>query len=177
MVVCNTSFSKRQSRLITYESGACKTQIDYFLVRKSDKKVMKDVKVISGEERISQHRLLVCDIILKSVKEAKGKYRPCRKVRRLKEDIVARQFSAKLQQLARNGQCDSDNVESTWTTLKNCLLEASVDTCGWMKGPARHRQTWWWNNEVDQCIVQQCIRQNQKQRETGLQMCYKGKTS
>ncbi|XP_057306130.1 uncharacterized protein LOC130644510 [Hydractinia symbiolongicarpus] len=152
MVVCNTSFSKRQSRLITYESGGCKTQIDYFLVRKSDKKVVKDVKVISGEECVSQHRLLVCDIILKSVKEAKGKYRPRRKVWKLKEEIVARQFSAKVHQLAHNGQCDSDNVESTWTTSKNCLLEASDDTCGWTKGPARHRQTWWWNNEVDQCI-------------------------
>ena len=26
------------------------------------------------------------------------------------------------------------------------------ETCGWTKGPARHSQTWWWNDEVDQCI-------------------------
>ena len=33
MVVCNTLFRKRLSRLITYESGGCQTQIDYILVR------------------------------------------------------------------------------------------------------------------------------------------------
>ena len=31
MVVCNTLFRKRLSRLITYESGGCQTQIDYIL--------------------------------------------------------------------------------------------------------------------------------------------------
>ena len=32
MVVCNTMFKKRLSRLITFESGGIKSQIDYFLV-------------------------------------------------------------------------------------------------------------------------------------------------
>ena len=55
MVVCNTLFRKRLSRLITYESGSCQTKIDYILVRKSDRKVVKDVKVVSGEECVSQY--------------------------------------------------------------------------------------------------------------------------
>ena len=33
MVVCNTMFKKRPSRLITYESGGIRSQIDCFLVR------------------------------------------------------------------------------------------------------------------------------------------------
>ena len=36
--------------------------------------------------------------------------------------------------------------------LRDSLLEATDETCGWTKGPARHSQTWWWNDEVDQCI-------------------------
>ena len=43
-------------------------------------------------------------------------------------------------------------VESTWATLRDSLLEATDETCGWTKGPARHSQTWWWNDEIDQCI-------------------------
>ena len=34
MVVCNTMFKKRPSRLITYESGGIKSQIDYLVVRR-----------------------------------------------------------------------------------------------------------------------------------------------
>ena len=80
MVVYNTLFRKRMSRPITYESGGCQTQIYNILVRKSDRKVVKDVKVVSGEECVSQHRLLVCDIVVKNAKEVKRKYRPRRKV-------------------------------------------------------------------------------------------------
>ena len=36
--------------------------------------------------------------------------------------------------------------------MRDSLLEATDETCGWTKGPARHSQTWWWNDEVDQCI-------------------------
>ena len=36
--------------------------------------------------------------------------------------------------------------------MRDSLLEATDETCGWTEGPARHSQTWWWNDEVDQCI-------------------------
>ena len=37
MVVCNTLFNKRSSRLITYSSGGINTQIDYMLMKTGDK--------------------------------------------------------------------------------------------------------------------------------------------
>ena len=43
MVVCNTLFNKRSSRLITYSSGGVNTQIDYLLMKTRDKKILKDV--------------------------------------------------------------------------------------------------------------------------------------
>ena len=133
MVVCNTLFRKRLSRLITYKSGGCQTQIDYILVRKSDRKVVKDVKVVSGEECVSQHRLLVCDIVVKNAKEVKRKYRPRRKVWKLNDEHLVRHFSAAVQKLASNKQCD-DSVERTWATLRDSLLEATDETCGGRKG-------------------------------------------
>lgn len=44
VVVCNTSFKKRNGRLIMYELGGIKRQIDFFLVRKADRKLVKDLK-------------------------------------------------------------------------------------------------------------------------------------
>ena len=53
-------------RLITYEiQGKCRTVIDYFLIRKSDRKLIRDVKVIRQEECISGHKLIICVLDLK----------------------------------------------------------------------------------------------------------------
>ena len=29
------------------------------------------------------------------------------------------------------------------------ILKVASETCGWTKGPPRHVQTWWWNEEVE----------------------------
>ena len=50
MVVCNTFFKKEDSKLITYQSGDNRSMIDYLMVRKTDRCLVKDVKVISSEE-------------------------------------------------------------------------------------------------------------------------------
>jgi len=59
MVIGNTFFRKGAKRLITYKSGVNATVIDYVLIQNSLMKNMQDVKVIPGEECVSQHRLLV----------------------------------------------------------------------------------------------------------------------
>ena len=53
-----------------YKSGGVRTVVDYVLARKNN---MKDVKVIPGEECVSQHKLVVMNMRIKrSTKTAKG---------------------------------------------------------------------------------------------------------
>jgi len=59
LVIANTLFKKGEAKKITYESGGCKTMVDYILVRDSDRAKLKDIKVIPGEACIPKHRLLV----------------------------------------------------------------------------------------------------------------------
>ena len=59
MVVCNTLFQKRSSRLTTFSSGGSNTQIDYIMMKTRDKKHLKDVKVIPSKEVFIQHKLIV----------------------------------------------------------------------------------------------------------------------
>ena len=40
LVVANTWFKKDEGKLVTYELGGCRTVVDYFLVRKKDRKVV-----------------------------------------------------------------------------------------------------------------------------------------
>ena len=46
MVVCNTLFKKEDSKLITYQSEDNRSMIDYLMVRKADRCLVNDVKVI-----------------------------------------------------------------------------------------------------------------------------------
>ena len=40
-------FEKKDNRLITYQSGEDSTQIDYILISRENRKLVRDVKVIS----------------------------------------------------------------------------------------------------------------------------------
>ena len=62
MMVGNTFFNKSASHLITYQSGPCKTQVEYFLERKNQRKLVKDVSIHPSEDCISQHKPLVYDV-------------------------------------------------------------------------------------------------------------------
>ncbi|KAL5187393.1 Craniofacial development protein 2 [Glycine soja] len=60
--IANTWFKKRAEHLITYKSGGTCSQIDFFLIRKSDRKYCLNCKVIPGESLTTQHRVLVMDV-------------------------------------------------------------------------------------------------------------------
>ena len=61
--VVNTWF-KEVRKMITYETKACKTVIGFFLIRTSERKLVRDVKLVH-EECIKQHKLLICTLHLK----------------------------------------------------------------------------------------------------------------
>ena len=149
MVVCNTYFKKRDTRLITYTSGPSMTQIDYIMIRSIDKKVVTDVKVIPGEEVAQQHHLLVCDILVSQVKEIKKKFVEKRKVWKLKDDLTKAEFEDHFRSKSEDTE---GNVEDLWSLLKDDLLASADAICGWTKGPARHKVTWWWNDCVDEAV-------------------------
>ena len=49
------------------------SQIDYFTVRQADRKYVKDCTVIPGEAAVKQHRILVMDMRIRSVKRIQAK--------------------------------------------------------------------------------------------------------
>ena len=62
LVVGNTHVHKKDNHLITYRSDGNSGQTDYILVRKSDFRQVCNIKVIPGEEAVTQYRLLVSDM-------------------------------------------------------------------------------------------------------------------
>ena len=49
----NTCFQKRKSQLITFRSSETETMIDYTLVNNKYRSIVKDVKIVPGEEIVS----------------------------------------------------------------------------------------------------------------------------
>ena len=49
LIVAKTFFKKRDEHLVTFKSGANKSQTDLFLMRKADRLTCKDCKVIPRE--------------------------------------------------------------------------------------------------------------------------------
>ena len=43
---------------------------------------------------------------------------------------------------------EGEDVNQMWEKTWDSLLKATEEVCGWIKGHARHIQTWWWNEEV-----------------------------
>ena len=49
MAVCDTFFKKKKARyLFIYESGPSKTQVDYCLIKRNQRKFLKDIKLLPG---------------------------------------------------------------------------------------------------------------------------------
>ena len=87
------------------------------------------VKVIPGEEMVSQHCPLFMDMLFK------------KKVRRkVRESEVKKEFAEGV-----NNKCDGNE---DWCDLKRKLLDVASEVCGYTKGKPRYFETWWWNKDV-----------------------------
>ncbi|XP_016566921.2 uncharacterized protein LOC107865079 [Capsicum annuum] len=70
--IANSCFMKKEDHLITFRSSMAKTQIDFLLFRKGDKTLCKNCKVIPSENLLTQHRLLVIDLIINKGKKKRS---------------------------------------------------------------------------------------------------------
>ncbi|XP_070015599.1 uncharacterized protein [Nicotiana sylvestris] len=80
LVIVNSSFPKQDEHLVTYKSLVAKTQIDYLFLRRCDRRLCEDCKVIPSETLATQHRILVMDIGIR-IRRKKRSVRGCPRIR------------------------------------------------------------------------------------------------
>ena len=116
---CATHSSRRKTKLITYQSGDNRSMIDYLMVRKTDCCLVKDVKVISSEECVPQHRMY-------------RKFVPKPRVWKSKDEETARLFTHEM--AARNDEVTkADDIQKKWLLMKEIWLKGSQQVCGMTK--------------------------------------------
>jgi len=64
--IVSSYFKKKEEHLITFKSGNTSTQIHYFLMRASSRKLCRDCKVIPNEGLTTQHKLSVLNLEIRS---------------------------------------------------------------------------------------------------------------
>ena len=102
------------------------------------------MKVIPGEEIVSQHCLLLMDMVFKKKVRRKVKFRKKLKLWRLRVSEVKEEFAEGV-----NNKCDGNE---DWCGLKRKLLDVASEVCGYSKGKPRHFETWLRNKDVDMAV-------------------------
>ena len=74
--------------MVTYVAGPVKSTVDYIMVRQENKAKVRNVKVISSEECVPNHKLLVMDMWFKATKSWRRKFEPRVHVWKLKKEKI-----------------------------------------------------------------------------------------
>jgi hypothetical protein len=150
LVVLNTMFRKEEGRKVTYSSGGIKSQIDYILVRRADRRLVQDVKVIPGEPCLTQHRLLIGVMRVKEgVPDRKVFVSKCR-VWKLSEPGTKSVYQARVKE--RMLGSSEHSVNEAWIELREGLRGVADEVCGRTKVTRKRRETRFWGEAIDRLV-------------------------
>ena len=112
----------------------------------------KDIKVIPSEECVSQHKLLICELRLRTPKAHPKPFSPKLRYWKLKEPTVQEEYERVFKSKVNAFNSVAASTEEIWNQLKTALLDTTNETCGKTKKRHHKRETWWWNDEVNSAI-------------------------
>ena len=121
-------------------------------MRKSEQKLVKNVKCIPGEECVSQHKLLISDMKISVPLLKRRKFTPKCRIWKLKQADVRANFEADAAQKFTTLSNDVSSVKDLWNSYQSVLKSADVAACGMSKNHNWRKETWWWNREVDALV-------------------------
>ena len=107
--------------------------------------MVSNVKVIVGAECATQHRLVVGDFKVCAHAHPKRRFVPRTKVWKLKDLGNQVEFSNFFDETSKT-------LDERWKYLKNNLINATKHVCGVSAKHTWKRQTWWWNDKVQQAV-------------------------
>ena len=152
LIFANTLFKKKEEHLVTYKSGGSTSQIDFILVKRKDRKEILNCKVIPGEDLTKQHRLIVMDYKIRKEKKVENVKITKLRVWKLQDIQSKIQFQNKVKEEMSKRE-KKDDVNGRWQDLKMVLMtEAENIVRKTRGGKQRQKETWWWNEEVQEAL-------------------------
>ena len=113
-----------------------------------------EIKVIPSEECVPQHKLLICELRLRTPKPHPKPFSPKLCYWKLKEPTVQEEYERVFKSKVNVFNNVEASTEETWNQLKTALLDTTNETCGETKKQHHKRETWLWNDEVNSAIAE-----------------------
>ena len=84
------------------------------------------------------------------------KFVPKPRVWKLKDEETSRLFNHEM--AASNDEVTkADDIQKKWLLMKEAWLKVSKQVYGMTKGPPRHKETWWWNRDVEKVVAKRKV--------------------
>ncbi|XP_063923705.1 craniofacial development protein 2-like [Zophobas morio] len=158
-IISNSFFEHKDEHKYTREvkSRNEKSIINYVLIEKKHRKLIKDVKVNRNAELGSDHHLVIAKSgiqeeprMIRTSKKAKKST----KVYKLAVVEVRREYQRQINTMIidlENRDSDYD-LEQMWGCYKGILHKAAESVCGTVTTGGRKKKTHWWNKKTQEAV-------------------------
>jgi len=106
------------------------------------------------------------DMWFKATKSWHRKFEPRVQVRKLNEEKTCEEYRRMVGDKVEEAKWKGLGVNDHWQQMKGIIIESAQDICGMTKGPRRHKETWWWNEEVAEAVREKKIKYGKWKRES-----------
>jgi len=84
---------------------------------------------------------------------------------KIKEERTCEEFKSMVRDKVEEEKWKHLDVSEHWHKIKKIMMETAQHICGMSKGPCRHKETWWWNEEVAEAVREKKIKYRKWKRE------------
>ena len=133
-----------------------------YIVRQEDKAKVHNVEVIPNKECVPKHKLLIMDMQFNTTKRRRKKFERRVHVWKLKDEKTCEEYQSMIKNKVEEADCKHSDVNKHWQQMKNIMMDTARVICGLSEGQCRHKESWWWNEEVAEAV-----REKKKSMEIG----------
>ena len=108
---------------------------------------------------------LPMDMWFKATKSWHRKFEPRVRVWKLKEEKTCEEYRRIVGDKVEEAKWKGLGVNDHWQQKKGIIMETAQDICGMTKGPCRHKETWWWNEDVAEAVREKKIMYGKREKE------------
>jgi len=119
---------------------------------------VRNVKVIPNEECVRNHKLLIMDMRFNTTKSRHKKLEPRVRLWKIKEEQTCEEHKSMVRDKVDEEEWKHLDVNEHWNKMKKIVMETAQHIRGMSKGPCRHKETWWWNDEVAEAVREKKIK-------------------
>jgi len=87
------------------------------------------------------------------------------RVWKFKEEKTCEDYRCRVGGKVEEAKWKGLGVNDHWQQMKGIMMETAQDLCGMTKGPPRHKETWWWNEEVAEAVRNKNIKYGKWKKE------------